>query len=70
MSIALAGRPAEHPLNIERPKRTLFQQIWKERTAYLLVTPALLGYLIFWAYPVLFAFVASFTRYDAFTMKV
>jgi ABC-type sugar transport system permease subunit len=69
MSIALAGRPAEHPLNIERPKRTLFQQIWKERTAYLLVTPALLGYLIFWAYPVLFAFVASFTRYDAFTMK-
>ena len=31
--------------------------------------PAFLGYFVFFAYPVVFAFIASFTRYDAFTME-
>jgi multiple sugar transport system permease protein len=50
-------------------RASLLQRIWKERTAYLLIAPAMLGYLIFWTYPVLFAFVASFTKYDNFTMQ-
>ena len=51
-----------------RRKNTLKQRIWRERTAYLLILPALLGYLVFWTYPVLFAFVASFTKYDNLRM--
>jgi len=47
-----------------RGERTLAQQVWRERTAYLLILPAFLGYLVFWTYPVLFAFVASFAKYD------
>ena len=51
-----------------RRERTLAQRIWQERTAYLLILPAFLGYLVFWTYPVLFAFVASFAKYDNLRM--
>ncbi len=50
-------------------KKTLWQRIWKERISYLLLLPALISYFVFFAYPVVFAFIASFTNYDAFTMK-
>lgn len=61
-SLPIVGKAAR-----TRPRqreRTLAQQIWRERTAYLLILPAFLGYLVFWTYPVLFAFVASFAKYD------
>jgi multiple sugar transport system permease protein len=50
-------------------KRTLWQKIWKEKVAYILLLPAFISYFVFFAYPVIFAFVASFTNYDAFTMR-
>lgn len=50
-------------------RRTLWQRIWRARTAYLLIAPAIISYLVFFFYPVAHAFVASFARYDAFTMK-
>ena len=61
--------PGERARAYARPRPSLWQRIWKERSAYLFILPAILGYLIFWTYPVLFAFVASFTRYDNFTMR-
>src|SRR5512141_1482027 len=61
------GAGASQP--VARPRRTLLQRMWKERTAYLLVLPAMLGFLLFFAYPAGFAFVASFTKYDNFTMQ-
>lgn len=51
-----------------RPKDTLWQRIWKERTAYLLVLPPVIGFLVFFAYPVVIAFIGSFTKFDSFTM--
>jgi multiple sugar transport system permease protein len=49
-------------------RKTLWQRAWHERAAYLLILPAFLGFVVFWLIPAAFAFIASFTKYDAFTM--
>lgn len=51
------------------PRRTLWWRIWRARIAYILIAPAIISYLVFFFYPVAHAFVASFARYDGFTMK-
>jgi ABC-type sugar transport system permease subunit len=51
------------------PRKNLWQRIKKERLSYALLIPAFLSYFVFFAYPVIFAFIASFTNYDAFTMR-
>lgn len=57
------------PALILPQKKTIWQKIWKERLAYIMLIPAFLSYFIFFAYPVIYAFIASFTNYDAFTMR-
>jgi multiple sugar transport system permease protein len=50
-------------------KRSVWQKMWREKVSYLLLLPAFISYFVFFAYPVVFAFIASFTNYDAFTMR-
>ena len=50
-------------------KKTLWQRIWKERFTYVIIAPVFISYLVFFFYPIVFAFVTSFTRYDAFTIQ-
>jgi len=54
---------------VEIRKKTLWRSIWKERFTYLIIAPAFLSYLIFFFYPIGFAFVTSFTRFDAFQIQ-
>lgn len=51
-----------------KAKENLFKQIWKERTAYLLIMIPVLGFLVFFAYPVVIAFIGSFAKFDNFSM--
>jgi multiple sugar transport system permease protein len=59
MAEPVATRPA---LNKGRPARTTASQ--RKRFAYLMLTPALLGMLVFFVYPLLATVVFSFTRFD------
>ena len=62
-------READRSAFVLPRKRSIWNQIWREKVSYLLLLPAFISYFLFFAYPVVFAFFASFTNYDAFTMK-
>jgi len=51
-----------------KPKPSILQRIWKERSAYLLILIPVLGFIVFFAYPVGVALVGSFAKFDNFTM--
>lgn len=65
-----AASISESSLESYRGKqKTLWQRIWKERFTYLIISPVFISYIIFFFYPIGFAFVTSFTRFDAFTIE-
>jgi len=47
---------------------SLWRRAWRERSAYLLVALPVLGFAVFFAYPVAVAFVGSFAKFDNFSM--
>jgi multiple sugar transport system permease protein len=55
--------------SLGRPEKTLLRRIWEERWAYLFIAPPVLGFLIFFAYPAVFAFYSSFFKFNHFNFE-
>lgn len=52
-----------------RPRKMILQRIWEERWAYLFIAPPVIGFLVFLAYPALFALYSSFFQFNHFTFE-
>lgn len=46
--------------------RGFWQDVWAERWAYIFVAPPIISFLVFFAYPAIFAFYASFFKFNNF----
>jgi multiple sugar transport system permease protein len=60
-----AGARPRPPIR-ERRSVGLMQRIWAGRWMYLFVAPPVLGFIIFFAYPAVFAFYSSFFKFNNF----
>jgi ABC-type sugar transport system permease subunit len=48
--------------------KNLWQRIWEERWAYVFILPKVISFVVFFAYPAIFAFYSSFFRFDNFNL--
>lgn len=49
-----------------RRSKTIWRRIWAARKMYVFIAPPVLAFLIFFAYPALFAFYSSFFKFNNF----